>query len=410
MLHISEPNISTISTNATALGLEDDTLVNREVAIAKALVRLTAQKHEWLNWLSFTNAMIGVLILPVSEGGAEQHNIGQGWQVVSVFDRLHDLSTLIGKKVSSPEFALDEFCQARHNVQLISSTGVTYGSGRLLIWYSTELEGNNPAIWFDVFNMALQQAYERESLEMALKQTEALSLAKSRFLSIMSYEIRTPMNAIMGMTELMLDTPLSAEQREYAQITYDSSEALLQILGDVVDYAKLEVSGIEMDYAPFAPRDTVANTLKMIAAKAQAKEIKINPAFEFGIPTVVLGDAGRLRQILLNLILSIIKFMRNGELLIRVNHIATTHEHVVLKFEIKSNHIQIPNGMRNILISPFIKNDDGDSRQYIGVRLAMSVAAKLVNKMGGELKIEPIRGGGWLFWFTATFGLQTTAP
>lgn len=392
-------------------------------AIAIELLKLPDQHSDWLRWVRLTKASAAILAFPCGvpdfANGAKAHvktestesQVACDLLIIAAYSSDNALGHLVGTRVKISDFPPHDITAYLNDDNCINQFNIQ-GDGVLVLVEpaQTRISSDLAHYWLDAFNIALEKTAERQNLEQAKRAATELSLAKSRFLSMMSYEIRTPMNAIMGMTELLLDTTLDAQQREFAMITYDSSEALLQILGDVVDYAKLESSGLDMDYAPFVPKDTVNSTLKMLSEKVQGKGLALNPAFAVGLPSLVLGDAGRVRQMLLNLVLSIIKFTNTGSVIIRVSHVESTATTAMLRFDVRSPAAQIPEDMREYLLSPFSTRETATSRQYIGVRLALSVAAKLAQLMKGEFKMEATKPTGWVFSFTATFGLQTIAP
>ncbi|MCW1967929.1 MAG: ATP-binding protein [Anaerolineae bacterium] len=397
--------------------------VDLSANIAMALLKLPDQHSDWLRWLRLTQARAAILAFPCelpvfssaspkSTAPSEKvHHQACDLLIIAAHSIDNALSNMVGTRITPEHFPpidIQSYADAQQPIKEFD----LWGGGTLILVeaQSAQLGPNLAEYWLDAFNVALEKAAEHHQLEQAKQVATELSLAKSRFLSMMSYEIRTPMNAIMGMTELLLDTQLDEQQREFALITYESSEALVQILGDVVDYAKLESSGLDMDYAPFMPKDTVNNTIKLVESKITNKAIKLDPAFEFGLPNLVLGDAGRVRQVLMSLIFSMTKFTKSGSIIIRVTQAASTPASTTLRFDVRSSDAYIPQEMLDYLLSPFSTRETATSKQYIGVRLALSVAAKIAQRMNGDFKFEPTKPTGWLFSFTGVFGLQTTAP
>lgn len=397
--------------------------VDLSANIAMALLKLPDQHSDWLRWLRLTQARAAILAFPCElpvfsatkndalANAVEAPHHTCDFLVIASHSIDNALSQMVGARIKPEHFPPAEMTTYADAHQHIKQFDV-WGGGVLILveCQSAQLNPNLAEYWVEAFNVALEKAAERHQLEQAKQVATELSLAKSRFLSMMSYEIRTPMNAIMGMTELLLDTELDEQQREFASITYESSEALVQILGDVVDYAKLESSGLDMDYAPFAPKDTVNNTLKLVQSKVSHKGLKLDPGFEFGLPNLVLGDAGRVRQVLMSLIFSMTKFTNSGAIIIRVAQAASTPTSTTLRFDVRSPDAHIPQEMLDYLLSPFSTRETATTKQYIGVRLALSVAAKIAQLMKGEFKFEPTKPGGWIFSFTGVFGLQTIAP
>jgi PAS domain S-box-containing protein len=282
--------------------------------------------------------------------------------------------------------------------------------GRVLMWFGSNTDIDD-------------QKRAAEAFKQAKEAAEAANRAKDEFLANVSHEIRTPMNAIFGMTDLVLDTPLADDQRQCLRTVKSAADNLLGIINNLLDFAKIEAGRLELDLGEFSLRSAVGNTLRALAARAHRKGLEVVCNVQSDVPDALVGDAGRLRQVLLNLVGNAIKFTEKGEVVVTVVREAPSEERQdpgteqqpnsalrsalhALRFTVRDTGIGIPADKQKRIFRAFEQEDTSTTRKYGGTGLGLTIAARLVTLMGGTITVDSAPGQGSTFAFTARFGLQ----
>ncbi len=263
-----------------------------------------------------------------------------------------------------------------------------------------DVENGQAKRWVGIMQDVTERYKTNAELREARLTAEAANIAKSEFLANMSHEIRTPMNGVIGMAELLLETSLTDTQRDYAETVGHSAKALLTIINDILDFSKIEAGKLELECIDMDLHDTVYEAGRLLAVQAHAKNLELTIEIDPAVPTRVRGDAGRLRQILLNLGGNAVKFTERGEIAISVKMLSRDPT-VGLHFEIRDTGIGIPAHRIQSLFQPFSQVDSSTTRKFGGTGLGLSIVQRLVRLMGGESGVRSDEGRGSCFWFSA---------
>ena len=257
-----------------------------------------------------------------------------------------------------------------------------------------------------VLQMVQEREAGRQALQDAMHTAQSANRAKSEFLAVMSHEIRTPMNSVIGMTALTLETELTPTQREYLTLVKKSADDLLTIINDILDFSKIEAGQLHLDLRPLRLHSLVRNTLNNLDSQARLKGLRLAYETDARVPQHLIGDAGRLRQILVNLVGNAIKFSRQGIVRVAIRREPDHEGQVLLRFDVQDQGIGIPPEKQAAIFAPFSQADTSTTRHFGGTGLGLAICSQLVRAMGGVIGVCSRPGEGSTFHFTARFDLD----
>ena len=302
-------------------------------------------------------------------------------------------SSILNRVVSRPILALADMLKRVHQEKDYSIR-------------AENSSGDELAVLVDGVNSMLTGIEERdEQLLVAKKAAEKANLAKSKFLAQMSHEIRTPMNGVLGISSLLLHTQLDDKQSHFVHTIRNSGESLLNLINDILDFSKIEAGKLELERVQFNLRNMAEETVELLSKQAKDKNVNLACLVNAMVPAEVVGDPGRLRQILMNLIGNALKFTKRGEVLLYVSEEKRTGMDVHLRFEVRDSGIGIREEKQKDIFAAFSQADDSTTRKYGGTGLGLAICRQLVSMMGGTIGVESAEGKGSIFWFTTVFTL-----
>jgi PAS domain S-box-containing protein len=393
-------NLTWFQATITEMDAENTLWVARDITGQKRVEDALVREKEFLSALNL-NSPVAIVVLDEKEKIASCN---------PAFEKLYGFTSaeIIGKYLDpliNTEDTLKEANTYTHQAMIGPVHGVGKRRCKDGAKVTVEIFGA-PVIIHGEKVGTLAIYHDITDLDKARQEAELANTAKSEFLANMSHEIRTPMNGVIGMLELALDTPLNDEQRDFLNVSLQSAEALLTLLNDILDFSKIEAGKLELETIDFNLRNTVEDVAYTLAQRAQEKGLEmaclIHPEIKFDL----IGDPGRLRQMLVNLAGNAIKFTEKGEILIRAEPESETDTHATIRFSVKDTGIGIPPERQAAVFERFTQVDGSTTRRFGGSGLGLTISKQLVEAMGGQIGLESESGAGSTFWFVVTFKKQ----